>query len=196
VSAERSIYTVRVRRFLLAAVLVAIGTAPLFATIVIPAEFKEIITDATLIVRGHVTDTRPVRAGGSAIDTIATVAIDSLIKGQADGFVSVRLPGGEMGAYRSMTIGAPHLAVGDQAVLLLRRFSDGFWRPVGLSMGVYRVQAEPLTGRAVVPPPVMLNRTASRGAVLRGDARRTLLPVQEFESMIRLVVSAPKAVPR
>jgi hypothetical protein len=64
---------------------------------------------------------------------------------------------------------------------------------------VYHVQAEPGTGRAIVYPPAVSTPSRSTAAtVVRGDPQRKLLPVSEFESLVKLVMSspAPQAVPR
>lgn len=178
-----------------AAVLVAAGS-PLGANLVVPTEFREIVADATLIVRGTVTDVRVVRAAGRGLDSVATVAVDSVLKGEVDRFVSVRVPGGELGDRRFVMVGAPTFKVGQHTVLFLRRDAEGAWRPVGLGMGVYRVQAERGSGRPVVTPPVVGGWTAAvSGPVVRGDTRRVTVPVQDFESVVRLIV-AGRALPR
>ena len=173
----------------------AVAATSLTATVVVPAEFREIVADAGLIVRGRVTDVRSLVAPNNTIDSVATVAVDSLLKGQAETFVSVRVPGGEIGRTRYVLMGAPTFRVGDRAVFFLKRGPDSLWRPIGLTMGVYRVQAEAPTGRPVVRPPVLPNRV---GGSTRGDVSRRLLPVSEFESLVRLVMTSPpaQAVPR
>lgn len=168
-----------------------LATASVSATISIPADFREIVGDATLIVRGHVTDVRGVVTRDAGIDSIATVAVESVIKGAASDFISVRVPGGVVGRTRMLMVGAPRFDRGDRAVLFLKRGADNTWRPVGLAMGVYRVQVEPLTRRLVVNPPIVASRTAAAGRVVRGDIRRKPLPVQEFESLVRLVMASP-----
>jgi hypothetical protein len=89
---------------------------------------------------------------------------------------------------------------GQRAVFFLRAAgTDSTMRPVGLTQGIYRVQPEPRTGQAVVAPPLVSGFTEARsGPAVRGDTRRRLLPVQEFEGLVRLVVasSGTAAVPR
>ena len=181
---------------LIAVALAGVSTS---ATVVVPTEFREVVTDAELIVRGRVTDVRSFVVPGDGIDTVATVAVEAVLKGQADGFVSVRVPGGEVGGTRVVMVGAPTFKNGDRAVLFLKHTPDTNWRPIGLTMGVYRVQAEPGTGRAIVYPPAVASasRTAS-ATIVRGDPQRKLLPVGEFESLVKLVMASPasQAVPR
>jgi hypothetical protein len=190
------------KRFLIMTGAVAVAGSTLAAHIVVPTEFREVVNDSGLIVRGVVTDVRGVAAPGGGIDSVATVAVEAALKGEVDRFVSVRVPGGQLGRYRQMFVGVPQLRVGQRAVFFLHRGTDDFWRPVGLTMGIYALRADANTGRAVVNPPLLAGTTASLGRVLRGDIRRTTLPVQEFESIVRLVVAgaalppAPPAPPR
>jgi hypothetical protein len=191
------------RRILATAALaaaVALSIVPLAATVLVPAEFREIVADASLIVRGRVTDVRSLVVSGAGIDSFATVAVDAVLKGQAGPFVSVRVPGGAVGRTRVVMAGAPRLHPGDQAVFFLRQYSDGSFRPVGLSMGIYRLQREAGLGRLVVDAPLVSGVTASVGRVVRGDARRRPMPVSEFESLVRLVIAgrvrSGQAVPR
>jgi hypothetical protein len=96
-------------------------------------------------------------------------------------------------------VSAPVFRPGQRAVLFLKRGSDNLWRPIGLSQGVFRINPDPITGQPVVPPPVVTGRNApSRGPAERGDPRRRLMSVQEFESLVRLVMLTPpgQAVPR
>ena len=169
------------RLVLAALVALAVCGAPLSATVVVPTEFKEIVSDATLIIRGHVTDVRSVVVPNTGIESIGTIAVDVTIKGQADAFVSIHVPGGEIGRDRFVMVGAPRLTVGEAAVFFLKRDADNGWRPVGLTMGIFRMQSEPQTGRAVVDPPLMTGQTAAPGPVVRGETRRRSMPVAEFE---------------
>jgi hypothetical protein len=193
---------IRMRRILLAAVLsvMAAATPIVEAHVWLPAEFRDVAHDATLIIRGRVTDLRAVRVPGAGIDTIATVAVESVLKGQGDRFVYVRVPGGELNGRKFVMVGAPTFAPGQRAVMFLRpSATDTTWAPVGLTMGIYRVQRDPATGRPVIHPPVITGRTAgASGTARRGDRDRKFLQVQEFESLVRLVLTSTpgQAVPR
>lgn len=179
---------------------IGLAAATVSATIVIPAEFREVVSEAGLIVRCQVTDVRAVALPEGGVESVVTIAVESVLKGQAaSGFVSMRVPGGERGRIRHVMVGAPTFKPGQRALLFLRQGVDRAWRPIGLTQGVYRVQAEPESGRPVVQPPVVAGRTATiSGATVRGDARRRLMPVAEFESLVRLVLASPpgQAVPR
>lgn len=165
---------------------------PVRANLVLPTEFREVVRDATLIVRGRVTDVRSVSVPGAGIESIATLAVESVLKGQASGFVYVRVPGGEVGRSRVVMVGAPTFRNGQRAVLFLRpTTTDSTYRPIGLTLGVYRVQPDPATGRPVVAPPLVSGVTEARsGPAVRGDPRRRLMPVQDFESLVRAVMAS------
>jgi len=181
-------------RFVTTLVCVAALAATAAATVFIPTEFREVIADAGLIVRGHLTDVRATTIGGS-VETIGTVAVENVLKGQSDGFVSIRVPGGVIDGRRFVMVGAPELRVGEQAVFFLKRGQDNVWRPVGLSMGVCAVHADPTTGRPVIDPPILAGRTATTGQrVARGDPRRRPMSVQDFESLVQLVAAARPGV--
>jgi hypothetical protein len=184
------------RQFMALVAAVALGAATLAATEAIPTAFQDVVSDATLIVRGHITEVRSVVVPGSGIASVGTVAVDAVIKGQADGFVSIWVPGGQVGRDRFVMIGAPTLKTGQQAEFFLKRGPDNRLRPVGLSLGIFDIHAAPATGQPVVDPPLVVGRTASAGRVVRGDVRRQPMAVQEFESLVRLVMAGRRAVRR
>jgi hypothetical protein len=177
------------RKSLVVAAMSVVAGPSLVATVVVPAEFRAIVTNAALIVRGHVTDVRAVAVPGRGIESIATVAVDAVLKGTAESFVSVRVPGGTVDGRRFVMVGSPTLRASESAVFFLTRDSENAWRPAGLSSGIARLERAPGDGRLVVRPPVLVGQTASVGRVVRGDRRRRLLSVAEFESMVRLVLA-------
>lgn len=181
------------RRHLAAVILLVLAGVSLQATLTIPADFRTVVTEASLIVRGHVTDVRSVDTPGIGVESIATLAVESVLKGRASGFVYVRTPGGVIGNRVHNAIGAPAFRVGQRAVLFLRQSNlDTTFRPIGLTMGVYPIHVDPATGRVVVEPPVLAGLTTNaNGAVVRGDRRRVPTTVPEFESFVRLAMATP-----
>jgi hypothetical protein len=170
----------------------ALTAISLSADLTIPADFRTVVNDSSLIVRGLVTDVRALEVPGAGIDSIATFAVENVLKGTASGFVYVRVPGGVIGTKRFVMVGAPAFHVGQRAIVFLRPgVTDTAFRPIGLTMGVYPVQADPQTQRLVVQPPIMAGRTTdTSGAIVRGDRRRQSLSVTEFESLVRLAVAS------
>jgi hypothetical protein len=171
----------------------ALGVVTLTATTVIPADFRQLVSESSTIVRGHVTDVRAIVRADHGIESIATVAVDDTLKGDAEPFVYVYVPGGTVGRSRMLVVDAPTFKAGDQAVFFLLRGSDNALRPIGLWMGVYRLQADARTGQPMIAPPLVIGQTASAGPVVRGDVRRQSMAVQEFTSLVKLVMASPKA---
>jgi len=172
--------------FVLAACVLTAGTV-VSANLVVSAEFREVVADAEIVVRGLVTEVRPIDVPGRGIESVLTVAVESAVKGSPGRFVYVRLPGGAIGRTRYVMVGAPRFQVGERAVFFLRQGPDSAWRPVGLALGVFRVRVEPRTGQAFVPAPVMGRVTAPANRANPANVRRGSMPVSEFETLVRSV---------
>ena len=67
-------------------------SAPLSATVIVPAEFREIVADAAVIIRGRVTNVRAEVVPNQGIETVATIAVEAALKGSPGDFVSIRVP--------------------------------------------------------------------------------------------------------
>ncbi len=171
-------------------VVVAAGAVAVRATELVPVSFRQAVTEATLIVRGHVTDVRGL-AAPTGVESAVTVAVDRVLKGEADGFVTLRVPGGTIGRYRTIFVGAPTLAVDDQAIFILKRGPDNALRLIGLSQGLYPLRSVAGASQPMIAAPVVAAQTAAAtGQVVRGDARRRMMAVTEFESLVRLVLAS------
>jgi hypothetical protein len=165
------------------------------ASTLLPADFRTTVLDATVIVRGRITDVRPVRATAGDVETVATVAVEAVLKGEPVRFIAMRIPGGTIGRYRTVMPGAPQVVTGEAGVFFLKRAPGGAFWPVGLSSGIYRVATA--QGRAMVAPPIMPGvTTATTGRVVRGDTRRRMLPLSEFESIVTLVLRGSQGAAR
>ena len=70
-------------RLLATGIAIALASVTLTANIVVPAEFRDVVTSATVIVRGRVTDVRSVIAPDRTISSFATIAVESVLKGDA-----------------------------------------------------------------------------------------------------------------
>jgi hypothetical protein len=138
--------------------------------------------ESELIVRGTVTNVESQIAGaGLAIESLITLQVAETIKGRASEQTVFRVPGGKVGRYRRVMVGAPEFAAGDEVILFLKGRAPAMAMPYGLSQGVYRVSRA--RGSAVVTPAVV----SSTGRVVRGDpARRPLDPA----AFVRQVQSA------
>jgi hypothetical protein len=179
-------------RALLPLVLIAAAVASLTAHVSIPADFREIVHESALIVRGRVSDLRSIDVPATGIETVATIRTEQVLKGPPVQFVSLWVPGGTVGRIRSVMTGVPEIRNGDRAVFFLKRDSLAGYRLTGLSMGLYRLQGDSSRGLLTVRPPVVLMRNSPPGPIVRGDASRTSMSLQEFESLVKLVALTPQ----
>ena len=158
----------------------------LHATVLLPAEFREIVAGSQVIVYGRVTDVRAEWSDDRRrIDTIVTVEAGSYLKGGPGNTVTFRVPGGQIGRYRNIMIGAPSFAPGEEAVLFLSAPGPAVAHVFGLSQGVFRVRVDPRTGRRVVVPPVLMARGDAPEAIVRGDRSRQQLSLDAFAATVR-----------
>ncbi len=108
-------------RFLLALVAVLLFAPGLRATVLVPAEFREIVAGSQIIVYGRVVDVRAEWSDDRRrIDTVVSVQAGSYLKGGPASVVTFRVPGGQIGRYKNVMVGAPEFQPGEEAVLFLR----------------------------------------------------------------------------
>ncbi len=170
------------------------------ATVLVPAEFSEIVGGSEIIAYARVVDVRPEWAEGRRwIDSIVTADVVSYLKGGSEETITFKVPGGRLGRYRSVVVGAPVFARGDEAVLFLKSnkaHGDGLPDVFGLNQGVFRVKVDPRTGqKMVVPPPVMATTPATDGepqAVKRGSIDRRPLAFDAFGARVRDVMASTR----
>ena len=177
------------RRLSAIALLVLVPTVAR-ATVLLPIEFRELVAISSTIVHGRVVEVRADWVDGRrAIDTFVTVEADEYFKGGPGDTVVVRVPGGQMGRYRTIFVGAPEFQRGDEVVLFLRGDLARGASIVGFSQGAFRV-APDRTGRRVVTTPVLMATAGDqREAVVRGDVSRRPLAVDAFRDLVKRVVA-------
>lgn len=162
---------------------------PTEGTVLLPADFKEVVAGSQIIVHGRVVDVRAEWVDNSSrIDSFVTVLAASFYRGAPASTVTFRVPGGQVGRYKAVTVGAPEFRVGEEAILFLR--ADGLPVPsvFGLNQGVYRVRVDSRTGRRDVMVPIVTARTAAPERVARGARIRQPLPLDVFTLQLRAVM--------
>ena len=177
------------RRLSLAVVLLLGCAQALTATVVLPAEFREIVSGSQVIVHGRVVDIRSEWVDGrTRIESYVTIEAASFYRGTPVATLTFRTPGGQVGRYKSVTVGAPEFRVGDEAVLFLK--TEG--RPVpqifGMNQGLFRVRVDARTGRRLVMRQPLMARGTEAERVQRGDVTRTLLTLDAFGARVRTVM--------
>jgi hypothetical protein len=179
------------RRTLLSVLSICLlAAASLHATVLLPIEFRELVQSAQAIVHGRVVDVRSEWVDGRrAVETFVTIEAAEYLKGGLGERVTFKIPGGQLGRYRTVFVGAPTFAEGDEVVLFLRANGPSFPFIIGLTQGLFRVNASAGTGEAVVTPPVLLGKSGVESeTIVRGDPARKTLPMSSFRSLVRQVI--------
>jgi hypothetical protein len=173
----------------LIALLVCISSAS--ATVILPIEFRELVTSTPVIVHGVVVDVRSSWVDGRrAVETFVTLEVAEYLKGNLGQHVTFKVPGGQLGRYRTVFVGAPTFTAGDELVLFLNSSGPSFPFIVGLTQGVFRVVPDTASGRRVVIPPIVLANAGESGQpIVRGDPARRSLPLQDFRELVGQVLS-------
>lgn len=177
------------RLFLPVVSTVLISTAAVHATVLLPAEFREIVGDSQIIAYGRVADAvSELSEDRKRIETIVTFEVETYLKGGPGETLTFRVPGGQVGRYRSITVGAPVFESGIEAVLFLRQTGEGLPYVFGLNQGVFRVQRDPRTQRRLVVPPLIARGEAPE-KVVRGAVARQPMPLEAFGAQVRSVMA-------
>jgi hypothetical protein len=163
------------------------------ATIVVPADLGELSRDARAIVRGRVAAVQGQWTEDRlTIETIVTLEVEDYLKGSFGTTVQFRVPGGELGRYRKVVVGAPEFVVDQHVVVFLGATGPMIPYVLGFNQGVYRlVPSDDRTGWMVTPP-AMLPAAGAGTPIVRGDVTRKPLPLTEFAARVRALAGAAK----
>jgi hypothetical protein len=179
------------RRFFIVVVLL-VCVQEVRATVLLPAELREIVAGSQIIVYGRIADVRPEWSEDRRrIDTVVTVEAGSYLKGGPGSTVTFRVPGGQIGRYRNVMIGAPVFQPGEEAVLFLSAAGPSIAHVFGLNQGIFRVRVDTRTGRRLVIPPVLMAKGEEAQAVTRGDRTRRQLGLDAFAATVRAAMAQP-----
>jgi hypothetical protein len=164
------------------------SASTLSATVVLPAEFSEVVNGSQIIVYGRVAEVRPEWTDGRRrIESVVTVEAASFLRGTPTRTVSFRVPGGQIGRLKSVTVGAPEFRAGEEVVLFLRGQGPSVPQVFGMHQGVYRVRVDARSGDRMVSFP-LLGRTEEPQKVVRGAIERRPLPLAQFTQTVRTVL--------
>jgi hypothetical protein len=136
-------------------------------------------------VRGEViaVDGRWAGADRSAIETIVTLKSEASLKGPLGSTVQFRVPGGRLGRYRKIVIGAPQFSPGQHVIVFLGASVPSLPFVLGLSQGIFRIVAG--SAGMVVTPPAVLPVAGPPTPIVRGDPERRPMKLTEFEARVR-----------
>jgi len=163
------------------------------ATVIIPADLGELSRDALAIVRGRVAriDAQFTEDRGT-IETIVTLEVEGYLKGGLGQIVRFRVPGGELGRFRSIVVGAPEFAVDQHVVVFLGAHGPTVPHVVGFNQGVYRLVRAADSSSWLVTPPANLPAAVGNVRVVRGDLNRRPLPLADFEQRVRALAGGAR----
>lgn len=179
------------RRALSCLAVLLCATAVARATVILPAEFREVVAGSQIIAYGRVADVRAEWAPGRrGIDSIVTFEVATYLKGGPSETLTFRVPGGQIGRYKNVMVGAPEFNPGDEAVLFLTARGPAIASVFGLNQGVYRVRNE--SGRRVVVMPPVMARGEADERVTRGAATRRSLDLDAFAAQVRTVMGGAR----
>ncbi len=170
----------------------AVLTARAGATTLVPADLGELARDAGAIVRGRVAETVVQWTGDRrSIETVVTIETEASLKGSLGASVRFVVPGGALGRYRRIFVGAPEFSVGQRVVVFLGWRGPGVPYLLGLGQGVFRVEADRERGWLVTPPP-LVSPSSGTMSVVRGDPARRPMPLPEFEQRVRALAGGQR----
>ena len=159
---------------------------PLAATVLLPADFKDIVAGSQIIVHGRVVDVRAEWTDDRRqIESYVTIAPSSFYRGTATQTVTFRVPGGQVGRYRQVTVGSPQFVPGEEAIVFLRARGPAVPQVFGLSQGIFRVRIDERTGRRTVILPILMARGATAERVSRGSRVRQPMAIDAFAAQLR-----------
>jgi len=160
------------------------------ATVLLPAEFREVVSGSQVIVYGRVTETQAEWSDNRRrIDTVVTVQAGTYLKGGPGETVTFRVPGGQIGRYRNVMVGAPDLQPGDEAFFFLSANGPEVPHIFGLNQGLYRVRVNVRTGVRIVVSPALMARGDAPETVTRGASDRKSLTPDGFAAQIRAAMA-------
>jgi hypothetical protein len=164
--------------------------AALGATVIAPAEFREIVNGADIIAYGRVSDTTVEMSDDrKLVDTLVTMQVGTYLKGGPGETLVFKVPGGQVGRFRNVMVGAPQFVAGEEAVVFLNVRGSGLPIVFGLNQGVFRVRLDDQTKRRVVTPPALMARGEAPEAIVRGSVERRPVPLETFGAQVQTVLA-------
>jgi len=153
------------------------------ATVLVGADLGELSREAVAIARGRVAAVEGRWGEGRrGIETIVTLDVERYLKGSLGDTVAFRVPGGELGRFRHLVVGAPEFAVGERIVVFLGARGPSVPYVLGFSQGVLRI-ARAADASDWVTSPVFFP-AAPDARFLRGEASRQRMALSDFEQRV------------
>ena len=153
------------------------------ATTFVATDLGDLSRGARAVARGRVVAVDAQWTDGRrTIETIVTLQAETYLKGSLGDLVQFRVPGGVMGRFRNLVVGAPRFSVGQYVIVFLGAQGPMIPYVLGLSQGVFRV-SQTAAGQWMVSPPVVT--PAAPGPIVRGNLTMRPTPLTDFEQNVR-----------
>jgi lipid-A-disaccharide synthase len=168
------------------------SAAAVHATVLVPADLGELSRDARAIARGRVVKVEPRWTDDHrTIETIVSLEVDTYLKGSLGSVVQFRVPGGALGRYRSILVGAPEFVPEERVVVFLGAVGPSVLHVLGLSQGVFRVVPAARGGDWAVAQPLMMP-VVTPTRLVRGSPSQRPVPLAEFERRVRALAGGAR----
>jgi len=176
------------------AVLITLGLSLIsgiaHATVLLPADLSDLSHEAVAIARGRIAAVEPQwKEGRRGIETLVTLQTETYLKGSLGTIVQFRIPGGTLGRFSSVVVGAPQFTVGQRVILFLGSRGPTIPYVLGLSQGVFRLVQSTQGDWLVTPPPI--TGTAD-GPIVRGTLGLRPASLSDFERQVRALAGMPR----
>ena len=120
---------------------------------------------------------------------MVTLQVGTYLKGGPGETIVFAVPGGQIGRYRNLTVGAPIFEVGEEVVVFLMVRGREHPAVFGLNQGVFRVRLDEATKRRLVVPPALMARGTSPETVVRGSPERQPVSLETFGAQVQTVLA-------
>jgi len=119
------------------------------ATSVVPPTFDELVAGSSLVFRGEVTGVRvgySGEAGQRHPATFVTFSVERVLKGSAEGPLTLEFMGGEVAGHRLLIAGLPRFVPGERGVFFIEDRAGRLCPVLRLRHGRYRLVKDAATG--------------------------------------------------
>jgi hypothetical protein len=176
------------RRLLLICAFLCSLATPVGASLTIPADLNTLAAEAYAIAHGVVVDVRARQTTDAVrVETLVTIQVSAYWKGDLGEEVTFAVAGGRLGRYRSLVVGAPQFAAGEEVVLFLGARPPSFPYVLRLSQGAFHVKQDERTGERTVTR-LPLSSDSGAPPIVRGAAGNRPLSLESFSALVRAAV--------
>ena len=130
--------------------------------------------------------------GRRAIETVVTIDVEESLKGSLGRTVQFIVPGGTLGRYRSLFVGAPQFVAEERVVVFLGWRGPSYAVPARSRSGRVSNRGDVSRSGALVSPPPMIAPAAGAARIVRGDVSRVPMPLAAFEQRVRALAGGQR----